>query len=187
MLARAAGRAAQVKSSRERWDVYKRRMEWGDGMYSPMVQSVRIFGFHPDGPGSIPGWGAIFEPRLLLEALIGEERGKCIINNYAINSNIRYNCGSVQQQPPPSLFFYFSFLSSMAFASVLREIVMFELGSNPSMPSARIAPLPPRTRFPVPPCAFYFAYIAAKVSQSQTYSLPASGTPKSRSARSWRW
>jgi hypothetical protein len=27
---------------------------------SPLVQSVRIFGFHPDGPGSIPGRGDIF-------------------------------------------------------------------------------------------------------------------------------
>ena len=27
---------------------------------SPVVQSVRIFGFHPEDPGSIPGRGATF-------------------------------------------------------------------------------------------------------------------------------
>ena len=27
---------------------------------SPVVQSVRIFGFHPEDPGSIPGRGANF-------------------------------------------------------------------------------------------------------------------------------
>ena len=27
---------------------------------SPLVQLVRIFGFHPEDPGSIPGRGAIF-------------------------------------------------------------------------------------------------------------------------------
>ena len=28
---------------------------------SLVVQSVRIFGFHPEDPGSIPGRGAIFD------------------------------------------------------------------------------------------------------------------------------
>ncbi len=27
---------------------------------SPIVQSVRIFGFHPEDPGSIPGGGVTF-------------------------------------------------------------------------------------------------------------------------------
>ena len=27
---------------------------------SPVVQSVRIFGFHPEDPGSIPGGGVTF-------------------------------------------------------------------------------------------------------------------------------
>ena len=36
---------------------------------SLVVQSVRIFGFHPEDPGSIPGRGAIFAPTRILHKL----------------------------------------------------------------------------------------------------------------------
>lgn len=44
-----------------RWSAKLKGYETTQGSSSsPVVQSVRIFGFHPEDPGSIPGRGAIF-------------------------------------------------------------------------------------------------------------------------------
>ena len=65
---------------------------------SPIVQSVRIFGFHPEDPGSIPGGGvtfAFFDNLQLFNILatqIGKHEKTKINNLVGLNSRYRLLC-----------------------------------------------------------------------------------------------